>query len=111
MDYKQNRELIEEILKCSAECDYCATACLDEQDIDMLKDCIKINLMCAEVCRATAIAISRGSEHAGHLLKECIEICEQCSDECGKHEHGHCKECSRTCENCAESCKQAETVH
>jgi hypothetical protein len=107
MNYKNNqeKELITLLLKCVSECDYCAAACLDEQDVKMLAQCIKLNLDCAQICQLTASYLSRGSEHAEHVMKECAEICEACVEECEKHKHmQHCKQCAEVCRSCAEAC-------
>ena len=45
-------------------------ACLDEEDVNMMKQCIKLDIDCADICRLTASLLSRGSEHGEHLLKE-----------------------------------------
>lgn len=33
----------------AAECNHCATACLEEQDVAMLAKCIKLDIDCAEI--------------------------------------------------------------
>jgi hypothetical protein len=104
MNIQRNRELIEQILSCSSVCDYCAASCLEEENIEMLRNCIKLNLECAEICRATSIALSRGSSQAETLLNACVDACQRCADECSQHDHDHCAECAETCENCAEAC-------
>lgn len=107
MNYQKNKNLVEELLACSAACDYCAVACLDEKDIAMMQECIKLDLICAELCRTTATAITRGLGHAEHLLKDCLKACQKCAVECSSHTHQHCKDCASACEKCAESCKKA----
>ena len=107
MAHKQNQTLIEALNNCAAECNHCATACLDEQDVKMLARCIKLDIDCADVCQLTASLIARGSEHGNHLLKECAEICDACADECEKHaDHmDHCKACAEECRKCADECR------
>ncbi|MGF1638645.1 MAG: four-helix bundle copper-binding protein [Cyclobacteriaceae bacterium] len=107
MDYQKNKDLVEELLSCSATCDYCAMACLDEKDFEKMRNCIKTNLICAELCRTTATAIVKGLAPAENLLKECIKACQKCAVECSNHTHQHCKDCASACEKCAESCKKA----
>jgi len=105
MSHEQNQGLIEALAKCAAECNHCATACLDEQDVKMLARCIKLDIDCAEICALAASYVSRGSEHAQHILNECAEICEACATECEKHSHmEHCKRCAEECRSCAEIC-------
>ena len=109
MAHEKNRELLDALNNCVAECNHCAVACLDEQDVRMLSRCIKINIDCADICQIASSLIARGSEHASHLLKECADICEACAEECEKHSHlEHCKKCAEACRKCAEACAQME---
>jgi hypothetical protein len=39
------------------------------------------------------------------VLRECIEICQRCADECGKHDHDHCQQCAEACRACVEACR------
>ena len=106
MSHEKNQRLIHSLNNCAAECGHCAMACLKEKDVQMLTDCIKLDIDCAEVCRLTASLLSRGSAHGIHLLKECAEICTACSDECKKHSHmEHCRKCADVCFECAEQCR------
>ena len=105
MSHEQNKGLLEALANCAAECNHCATACLDEKDLKMLARCIKLDIDCAEICSLTASFVSRGSEHAQHILNECADICEACADECEKHSHmEHCKKCADACRSCADLC-------
>ena len=105
MSHEQNRGLIDALAKCAAECNHCAIACLDEKDVKMLARCIKLDIDCAEICSLAASYVSRGSEHAHHILNECAEICEACAEECEKHSHmEHCKKCGDACRSCADLC-------
>lgn len=102
---EKNIGLLKALGNCAAACHYCATACLDEQDVQMLTSCIKLDLDCADICQVTAAFVARVSPHAPHLLKECAEICEACSKECEKHAHmEHCRLCAEACRQCAEAC-------
>ena len=107
MSHEKNKALIATLNNCIAECNYCTTACLDEQDVEMLAKCIKLDIDCAAICTLTASLIARGSEHGSHLLKECAEVCNACAEECEKHAHmEHCKQCAEVCRKCAAACKE-----
>ena len=111
MAHEKNKELLNTLNNCAAECNHCAAACLDEQDVKMLANCIKLDIDCAEICTLAAGFVARGSTHAAHILAECAEICNACADECEKHaQHGmqHCKDCAEACRKCAEACAQME---
>lgn len=108
MDFTEKRYLTELLYKCASECDYCATACLDDEEVKSLSKCIKLNLVCADICRTTAIFIARETVHAEHIIKECTEICDLCAKECQQHDTESCKRCAEVCSNCAEQCKRTE---
>ena len=106
MSHEHHTQLIAALNNCATECNHCATACLDEPDVQMLVSCIRMDLDCADICRVTATLLARGSEHGKHLLKECAEVCNACAQECEKHahHHEHCKRCAEACRSCAEAC-------
>jgi hypothetical protein len=107
MSHEKNRELISQLNDCAAECNHCATACSEEKDANMLAGCIKLNNDCAEICRLAVSYLSRGSEHTGHVLRACVDICMACARECEEHAHmEHCKVCAETCRDCAQACQQ-----
>lgn len=41
---------------------HCADACRGEQDVKMMAECIRLDRDCAEICRAAAAWMSRGSK-------------------------------------------------
>lgn len=107
MSHVKNKALLEALNNCIEECNHCITACLEEQDVTMLANCIKLDIDCAAICTITASFFARNSSHANHLLSECAEICNACADECEKHaESGmeHCKICADACRKCADAC-------
>ncbi len=57
------------------------------------------------MCLITASYVGRNSEHAKHIVKECIDICNACGNECEKHDHDHCKKCAEACRKCVEACE------
>ncbi len=107
MAHEKNKQLLEALNNCAAECNHCATACLKEKDVKMLARCIRLDIDCAEICQLTAAYVARDAEHVNHLLKECADICEACAEECEKHSHmEHCRQCAEACRHCAEACLQ-----
>lgn len=106
MSHQQHKALLDALNNCIAECNHCTTACLDEQDVNMLAKCIKLDIDCAAICTLTASLIARGSDHGKHMLKECAEVCNACAKECEKHSHmDHCKACAEACMKCAAACQ------
>ncbi len=102
-----NDELIKKLDICIAACNFCAASCLKEEHVQHMTSCIALDMDCAEVCRTTAVLLARDSKHGKHLLKECIELCDACAEECGRHEHAHCQACAKACRECADACRAA----
>ncbi|MCB2379528.1 four-helix bundle copper-binding protein [Hymenobacter sp. BT635] len=101
-----NQALLDALNRCVATCEMCATACLLEADVQMMVPCIRLDRDCADICALTARLLARGSDHARHLLRECIEVCTRCADECSQHQDEHCQQCAAACRACAEACRQ-----
>ena len=108
MSHEKNQTVIDALNKCIAACNHCTTACLEEENVQMLTSCIKLDIDCAAICTLTASFLGRGSEHGKHLMKECIEVCNACADECEKHahHHDHCKQCAAACRACVAACSE-----
>jgi hypothetical protein len=99
-----NQEVVSKLNECAAVCEYCADACLNENDIKMMVECIRLDRDCADICRATANYLARDSKNSTELVRLCGEICKACAEECEKHKHEHCRECARVCRECEEAC-------
>ncbi|WP_066508531.1 four-helix bundle copper-binding protein [Rufibacter sp. DG15C] len=97
---------IDALLACIAACDHCATACLQEEEVKKMARCIHLDLDCADYCGLAASFLSKGSEHARLVLRQCVEICEACAVECERHAHEHCIACAQACRNCIEACQE-----
>jgi hypothetical protein len=98
-----NQNFIKALNDCSAECNQCYNADLNEEDIKMMAHCIRMCRNCSEICVLTASWIASGAEMAQELKALCKKMCEACADECEKHQHEHCKRCAEACRKCAES--------
>jgi len=103
---QKNQAVLDALSRCISACEMCSDACLHEDNIQMMVPCIELDRDCADICRLTAAFIARSSDHAKHVIKECIEICQKCADECGQHKHEHCQYCADACRKCVEACKQ-----
>lgn len=104
---------IEECYGCAQACTSCADACIAEPQVARLKQCIRLNLDCADMCAATGAMASRRTGSNIEVLRATIEACETacraCGDECRRHagEHEHCRICADACMRCAEACRDA----
>lgn len=94
-------------------CTVCADACLGEERVEDLLQCVRLNLDCADVCAATGQVASRrtGTNELVilRMIETCAEACRLCGDECEDHagEHEHCRICADSCRRCEEACRAA----
>ena len=111
-----NQALIDAIdmaYACAQTCTSCADACLAEDMVAQLRQCIRLNLDCADVCEAFATLGSRrtgsNEEVIRKLLDACITACRLCGEECQRHasEHEHCRVCAESCRHCETACQSA----
>ena len=104
---------IEHCFDCAQTCITCADACLAEEELDDLRQCIRLNLDCADICEATGAMASRrtGSNHLvlSQAIETCRLACEICERECRSHasNHEHCKICAVACRACKDACEAA----
>ena len=88
---------------------FSADACLAEP-MDM-RQCIRLNLDCADICLANSRVATRRTGHDVSLirtmLKACIGACQRCGAECGRHETRHRQRCAQMCNACVEDCLYA----
>ncbi|RLL48271.1 four-helix bundle copper-binding protein [Oceanobacillus piezotolerans] len=106
MAHEKYNELLQALHECMAACNHCYDACLQEEDMQMMANCIRLDRECADICGYLEQAIARNSAFVGQLAKVCAEICEACGQECQKHTHEHCQRCAQACLNCSEACKR-----
>jgi hypothetical protein len=101
---------IDECLACVQACTACADSDLIEPDVGTLRACVAINLVCADVCDATARVLSRPGQGdlltIRDLLVTCIRSCTACAKECDRHaeHHRHCAICADVCRTCLRAC-------
>lgn len=72
----------------------------------MMVKCIRLDRVCAEVCAAANQVLVTKYKDVQGLLDFCIKVCNECAEECDKHEHQHCKDCAKACRECARACKE-----
>jgi hypothetical protein len=104
---------IDELYACSQACTSCADACLAEHIVADLRQCIRFNLDCADVCATAATLATRrtgsNAELIRQMLETCVTACRLCGDECERHAemHAHCRVCAESCRNCETACQDA----
>lgn len=98
-------ELVESLEICVAVCNNCVASCLDEENVQSMTECIKLDLDCADACHLTLKLLARDSNHAMVAVKMCRDICVECAAECEKYDHDHCQQCAKACRRCDDHCK------
>ena len=104
---------IEACYSCAQSCIACADACLAEEMVADLRQCVRLNLDCADICAVTGVIASRqtGSNRRTFraVLEACATSCHGCGEECARHadQHEHCRICAEECRVCAEACEKA----
>ncbi|AFZ67215.1 four-helix bundle copper-binding protein [Deinococcus peraridilitoris] len=111
LDQQALLECLAACFECAQVCTSCADACLGEQNLDMLRRCIRLNLDCADVCDATGRVLTRCTQPDMNVvrtqLQACLAACEACGAECEQHaeHHQHCAICAESCRRCADACR------
>ncbi|MGN6643065.1 MAG: four-helix bundle copper-binding protein [Verrucomicrobiota bacterium] len=107
MAHEKYQACIEACNDCAVECEHCASACLEEQDVKRMARCIALDHDCAKICYMASGFMASGSNFADELCKLCADICRACAEECRQHKHmEHCQRCADACERCAQECEQ-----
>ena len=86
----------------------CSDACLDEQNVEQMARCLRLDRDCAEACQMAVRVMVRGGENVAEVCRMCAVICDRCAEECEKHaaHHEHCRICAEICRRCAEECRR-----
>ncbi|WP_408006372.1 four-helix bundle copper-binding protein [Pseudalkalibacillus sp. A8] len=105
MSHEKYQSLINTLHECMVACNHCYDACLREDDVKMMVDCIRLDRECADMCAFLEQALGRGTPFTTELVKACADICEACGNECKKHDHDHCQKCADACFKCADACR------
>lgn len=106
-------DCIEHCFDCAQACISCADACLAEEEVDLLKQCIRLNLDCANICQAAGSLASRRTGSNERLLRQMLQNCETacdlCEQECRRHagRYAHCRICADACRECRDACREA----
>lgn len=101
----RNEKFIHALGNCINHCNYCADACLDEDNLKKMVPCIRIDKVCAEACAALVQILAIKDADAKGLVEYCQKVCRDCAEECEKHDSQHCKDCAKACRECEQACK------
>ena len=98
--------------ECAQACTACADACLSEKGVEKLRKCIRLDLVCADICEVTGRVLTRQTEYDAPTSRAQLEACITCAQECESHagHHEHCRICAEACRRCEEACDQLTSV-
>ena len=106
---KINKALVDIANVCAQHGDECIDHCIElfkSGDTSVARCAETVNEMIV-MCRALAKMGTYQSEQLVAVAKICIDVCQVCADECGKHsKHPQCKACEESCLKCIEECKK-----
>ncbi len=109
----KNTALLDSALECLKQSQLCMDHC-----VEMMKTGDTSLAVCADLvnetmamCTALSQMAAYRSEHLHDLARVCISVCEDCEQECRKHEqkHAECKACGDSCAACINECEQLIT--
>jgi len=106
-------ECIEACALAEFACVTCADSCLGESPTAAVRDCVGLNLDCADVCALTGHLVSRAFAAEPKLvqaqLEICARLCAACQVECAKlaFSHTQCVMCAHACRHCEALCLEA----
>lgn len=83
--------------------EWCADECIDEGP-EMAR-CIRLCRDVADLTTTHARFMARESGYSSELAETCAALCEECADECHRHDHEHCQVCADVLRECADSCR------
>ena len=102
---KAVEDLVSQVLACQKACQICFDACLKEDHVAMMAECIRTDRECADICGLVVDFAYRESNLFSDLVAVCARACEVCATECEQHDHDHCQQCAKACRECEAACK------
>lgn len=104
------KSLIKIAIECAQHGDECIEHCIElfkTGDTSLAKCADTVNEMIV-MCRALARMATYQSTQTKAVAKVCMDVCQTCADECGKHSdtHPNCKACEQSCLECIEEIKK-----
>lgn len=106
---KINKALVNIANECTQHGDECIDHCIElfkSGDTTVARCAETVNEMIV-MCHALAKMGTYQSDQLVAVAKICIDVCEVCAEECGKHsKHPQCKACEKSCLECIEECKK-----
>ena len=106
-------ECIEACSLCEFACVSCADSCLGQDTLEPVRQCIRLNLDCADVCALTSHLVARALAAEPKLVQAQLEICASLCGACGREcrrlslAHDQLTICAHACNHCEMLCREA----
>ena len=97
------RECLENCFETAEVCEWCADECAGEGE--EMAECLRLCRDVADIATLHARFMARDSNYSSGLAETCAAACEECADECERHDANHCQVCADVLRECAESCR------
>ncbi|MFC6987558.1 four-helix bundle copper-binding protein [Haloplanus sp. GCM10025708] len=99
---EEERECIEICNEATEVCEWCADECLGDEEME---ECARLCRDVADIASLHARFMARNSNYSAQLAEACAGVCEECAEECERHDAQHCQVCAEVLKECAESCR------
>jgi hypothetical protein len=97
-------ECIDNCLEAAQACEWCADERAGEGE-DMAR-CLRLCRDVADLTTMHARFMARNSNYSAVLAEACAGACEECAEECERHDAEHCQVCADVLRECAETCRE-----
>lgn len=98
----EQRECIENCTEAAEVTEWCADECLGSEEME---ECARLCRDVADIASLHARLMARGSNYSTQLAQACAGACEECAEECRRHDADHCQTCAEVLDDCAETCR------
>jgi len=106
----KHSSLVDSALDCLKAVQSCNDHCIElvKSGDTSIADCMSTVSEMLAACTALSQLALYQSTHLVAMAKVCIDVCEDCENECKKHEakHAECKACADACRDCIKACKK-----
>ncbi|WP_222914473.1 four-helix bundle copper-binding protein [Natrinema sp. SYSU A 869] len=100
---EEMQECIDNCFEAAQACEWCADECAGEGE-EMAK-CLRLCRDVADLTTMHARFMARNSNYSTELAEACAGACEECAEECERHDAEHCQVCADVLQDCAETCR------
>lgn len=98
----EQRECVENCTEAAEVSEWSADECLGSEEMET---CARLCRDVADVASLHARFMARDSNYSTQLAEACAGVCEECAEECERHDADHCQVTAEVLQECAESCR------